>query len=120
MMVLVDTSVWIDHFRTSNDELVHLLNAGSVVCHPLIIGELACGRLQNRQEIFSLLHALPRAAMITHREVLFFIEQHSIMGKGIGIVDIHILASAKYMGIPVHTQDRRLASVAGELGLNPN
>lgn len=111
-MVLVDTSVWVSHFRETHDGLVELLNNGEVVCHPFIIGELACGNLQNRTEIISLLEALPTALVVEHQEILSFIEVRRVMGKGLGYVDIHILAAALLTGIPLWTLDRSLDKVA--------
>jgi predicted nucleic acid-binding protein len=100
-MVLVDSSVWIDHFRNGNDQLVELLNEGDVFCHPFIIGELACDNIKNRQEILSALQALPQSALIEHHEIMIFIEKNQIMGKGLGYVDMAILASCLVTGIPL-------------------
>lgn len=111
-MVLVDTSVWVSHFRETHDGLVELLNNGEVVCHPFIIGELACGNLQNRTEIISLLEALPTALVVEHQEILSSIEVRRAMGKGLGYVNIHILAAALLTGIPLWTLDRSLDKVA--------
>ena len=101
MMVLVDTSVWINHLRNSDRHLEKLLFNGEVVCHPHIIGELACGNIKNRQEIISLLQALPQAPLVNFEEYLFFIEQNQLHGKGIGFVDIHLLASAQLKQLPL-------------------
>lgn len=115
-MVLVDTSVWVSHFRKTESQLVELLNRGRVLCHPFIVGELACGNLRNRKLILSLLQDLPMAAMVEHPEVLAFIETQGTMGKGLGYVDVHILASSRITGVPVWTLDRKLDNVAGTLG----
>ncbi|RMF89301.1 MAG: type II toxin-antitoxin system VapC family toxin [Nitrospinota bacterium] len=116
-MVLVDTSVWISHLREGNRRLAHLLEAGFVLCHPCIIGELACGNLQHRKEILSLLQALPMAIEATHAEAMECIERQKLMGKGLGYIDIHLLASAMLTGVPLWTLDRRLSRVALALGI---
>ena len=116
-MVLVDTSVWINHLRNNDPQLEKLLFDGSVVCHPHIIGELACGNIKNRQEIISLLQALPQISLVDFKEFLYFIEQNQLHGKGIGFVDIHLLASAKLDRIPLWTADKRLQSASVELDL---
>ena len=92
-MVLVDTSVWIDHFRKKGRRLSDLLEQEEVLLHSFVIGELACGNLQNRKEIISLLHALPLATKADDDEVLIFLERHAIMGRGVGLIDVHLLAS---------------------------
>ena len=116
-MVLVDTSVWVSHFRRTNSRLEYLLSEGSVHCHPLVIGELACGNLRNRNEIFSLLQELPAAVTATEEDVFIYIERHRLMGKGLGIVDIHLLASASLSGLTVWTEDRVMNRIARELKL---
>ena len=103
-MVLVDTSVWVNHFREGLPVLQKLLAAGRVMCHPFIIGELACGNLRNRDEILSLLHQLPMATAAAHEEVLEFIERNHLMGKGLGYVDIHLTASALLTDVPLWTE----------------
>jgi predicted nucleic acid-binding protein len=115
-MVLVDTSVWRRHFRESDPNLVRLLEAGEVLCHPFIVGELACGNLKNRREILSLLELLPLAVQAKHREVLKFIEQNRLMGKGLGYIDVHLLASAVLTGIPLWTLDKKLHEANEGLG----
>lgn len=111
-MVLADTSVWITHFRSGNPRLKSLLADGKVACHPFIVGELACGLLQNREEILSLLQTLPAATQAEHEEVLRLIEMHRLMGLGLGYVDVHLLASALLSGIPLWTEDRQLRKAA--------
>lgn len=112
-MILVDTSIWIDHLRAGEPRLAELLNAGRVVAHPLVIGELACGNLKNRKAVLSLLQDLPAAPIATDEEVLFFIERHGLMGKGIGYVDAHLLSAVSMMGAGrLWTRDRRLGAVA--------
>ena len=117
-MVLVDTSVWVSHFRETQIDLVRLLNDGEVACHPFIAGELACGNLRNRTIILSLLEALPMAATVEHGEVLAFIESHKLMEKGLGYIDIHLLASAVLSQLPLWTLDKRLEQAADILHHN--
>lgn len=116
-MVLVDTSVWVSHLRKGNTGLETLLNDGDVICHPFIVGELACGNLKNRSEILSLLRALPIATQAEHEEVMQFIENYRLMGKGLGYIDMHLLASALLTKVPLWTLDRKLKWVSLELGL---
>jgi predicted nucleic acid-binding protein len=116
-MVLVDTSIWISHLRDGHPGLKELLFEGKVVCHPFIIGELACGNLQNRREILTLFKALPMAIQAEHEEVLRFIETHKLMGMGLGYIDVHILASALLTGVSVWTQDNPLKKAADNLDL---
>ena len=116
-MVLVDTSVWVAHFRNGESGLESLLSDGHVVCHPCIIGELACGNLKNRSEILSLLHALPSAIHAEHEEVMHFIENNRLMGKGLGYIDMHLLVSAILSNLRLWTLDKKLNRVSLELGL---
>jgi predicted nucleic acid-binding protein len=111
-MILVDTSVWVEHLRSGTIGLEALLNDGQVVCHPFIIGELACGNLKNRTEILSLLQDLPVASSADDDEVIQFIEDHKLMGKGLGYIDIHLLMSALLARIPLWTIDKRLHEVS--------
>lgn len=91
-MILVDTPVWVDHWRKIDRGLAALLTASSVLMHPLVIGELACGNLRKRDQILALLKDLPRIAVATDDEVLFFIERQTLMARGLGYVDVHLLA----------------------------
>ena len=116
-MVLVDTSVWVAHFRAGDMNLEALLNKGHVSCHPFIVGELACGNLTNRSEIFSLLQTLPMATVVEHEEVMQFIENYSLMGKGLGYIDMHLLASAILSKVLLWTLDKKLHQVSLKLGL---
>jgi hypothetical protein len=100
-----------------NSHLATLLNNGEVVCHPFVVGELACGNMKNRKEILSLLQALPMAEMAEHQEVLHFIEYNQLMGKGLGYVDVHLLASALLTKIPLWTSDKKLKAASAELDL---
>jgi hypothetical protein len=116
-LVLVDTSVWVEHLRSGNIGLESLLNEGHVVCHLFIVGELACGNLSNRSEILSLLQALPLANHAEHEEVMQLIENYSLMGKGIGYIDMHLIASAILTKVPIWTLDKKLREVSSKLGL---
>jgi predicted nucleic acid-binding protein len=117
-MVLVDTSVWIDHFRQGHPELKELLNNAQVVCHPFVVGELACGGLKKRAEILSLLQSLPMARLAEHSEVLRLIESRKLMNLGLGYIDIHLLASTILTGVPIWTLDKKLDHAADELGVS--
>jgi predicted nucleic acid-binding protein len=114
-MVLVDTSVWVSHFRQAHRGLVSLLNDGEVACHPYIVGELACGNLKNRTTILTLLEALPMAIAVEHHEALTFIESRVLMGKGLGYIYIHLLASCILTGLPIWTFDKKLEQIADTL-----
>lgn len=116
-MVLVDTSLWVAHLRNGNIGLETLLKEGKVVCHPFIVGELACGNLKNRVEILSLLQTLPMAIQGDHEEVMRFIEDHTLMGKGLGYIDIHLIVSAKVTDIPLWTADKKLNEISLKLGI---
>jgi predicted nucleic acid-binding protein len=117
-MVLVDTSIWVSHFRKGNPHLALLLSNGEVACHPFVLGELACGNIRNREEILSLLQALPMAETAGHNEILHFIEHNQLMGKGLGYIDVHLLASAMLTKIPLWTSDRSLKAASSELGVS--
>lgn len=117
-MILVDTSVWVDHLRAGVPALVGLLHDSRVVMHPFVLGELACGTIKNRREVLYLLSKLPAAPTVTDGEALAFIESRVLMGRGIGYVDVHLLASAALAGtVRLWTRDRRLAAVAADLDL---
>lgn len=117
MICLVDTSIWIEHFRSNHEYLRELLDADEVLTHDLIIGELACGHLQQRQAILNLLDTLPRVEKATHKEVLYLIEQKKLMGLGLGIVDFHLLTCAKISQIKLFTADKRLQNAANLLNI---
>lgn len=116
-MILVDTSVWVDHLRWGLPRLATRLQKGEVLIHPWVMGELACGHLRHRRQVLSLLQGLPAAVVASDEEVLLLIERDQLMGRGIGYVDVHLLASARLSRCHLWTQDRRLAAVAGEQGL---
>jgi predicted nucleic acid-binding protein len=114
-MILVDTSVWVDHLRKGNDALRERLLKDEVACHPMVIGELACGNLKHRKELLALLHALPAVERVSDDEILFFIEQHRLSGRGLGLVDIHLLASCAISQTSLWTLDGRLQQAAAAL-----
>jgi len=117
-MILVDTSVWIDHLRQGDPSLFTVLEAGRVLMHPFVVGELACGNLNRRAEVLMLLRELPPAPFATDDEALEFVERRGLMGRGIGYVDVHLLASVALAGgARLWTRDKRLAAVASELAL---
>ncbi len=116
-MILADTSVWIHHLRQGNDRLADLLSDGQVLCHPFIIGELACGNLKNRAEVLLLLGRLPRAVPATQDEALTLIEARRLMGRGLGWVDAHLLGAVVLQGFGLWTLDRRLELAAKALGV---
>jgi predicted nucleic acid-binding protein len=116
-MILVDTSVWIEHLRARNDRLRDLLFAEQVLCHPFIIGELACGTLRRRGEILSLLKALPESKLLEHEEVLNFLDARRLYGRGIGWVDAHLLASTLLTGCALWTFDKPLRRAAAALNI---
>jgi predicted nucleic acid-binding protein len=117
-LILVDTSVWIDHLRADNAALKRLLNAGRVLMHPFIIGELALGRMRQRETILAALSDLPHAELATDPEVLGFIDREALFGRGIGYVGAHLLASVRLTaGAQLWTRDARLRDVGEELGL---
>ena len=119
MIVLVDTSVWVDHLRRGNDLLAALLERGAVLCHPAVIGELACGGLRNRKTVLGLLLDLPRAPEATFDEALALLERHTLHGAGLGWIDVHLLASA-LLSSPLWTLDRKLDRAAKRLGCRWN
>ena len=117
-MVLVDTSIWVEHLHKGNRQLEQLLVDAEVLCHPFIIGELACGSIKNRKEILSLLKSLPSAPVPEFDELMFFIDENQMMGIGIGFVDVHLLASAQLSESFLWTADKKLNSAAIKLSLN--
>jgi len=117
-MVLVDTSVWVEHLRRGEAGLASLLEAAKVLCHPFIAGELACGHLRRRAEILGLLAALPSVGEATHDEVMHFVERHRLQGKGLGFIDMHLLASCALSKRSLWTLDARLARAAAQVGIN--
>ena len=117
-MVLVDTSVWVDHFRQGDHRLGQLLQQGLVSIHPMVIGELACGHMHNRSQVLELLRNLPSSATASEEEALYFLEKHSLMGKGVGWVDMHLLAGCTLTpNCQLWTRDKRLHGIALALRL---
>jgi hypothetical protein len=118
-VILVDTSVWIDHLRRGNARLASLLGDGVVLSHPFVIGEIACGALRQRATVPSLLAELPRVTTATHPEILAFIEARHLMGRGLGYVDVHLLAAASLDRVRLWTLDKRLDAAARALRVAP-
>jgi predicted nucleic acid-binding protein len=116
-MILVDTSVWIEHFQAGNDRLKGLLLDEQVLCHPFVVGELGCGTLQKRNEILSMLKALPEVHLLEHEEVMSFIEARRLYGHGIGWVDAHLLASTLLTRCAIWTFDKPLRRAAAALNV---
>jgi predicted nucleic acid-binding protein len=117
-VILVDTSVWVDHLRSSDKTLADLLDRGRVLSHPFVIGELALGNLRRRDLVLGALSDLPQATVATDDEVMHFIHRHTLFGLGVGYIDAHLLAAvALTAGSTLWTRDKRLQSVAEQLGL---
>ncbi len=117
-MILVDTSIWVDHLNKSDDNLIKLLNSGRVCIHPFIIGELSCGNISNRSEILVLLNALPRVEPAFEDEVFTLIENKYLYGIGLGFVDVHLLASALVHNVKIWTRDKTLKKAAKKLNIH--
>jgi predicted nucleic acid-binding protein len=116
-VILADTSIWVDHLRRGSTDLARLLEEAAILVHPFVLGELACGNLRNRSKILDLLSGLPAAVIASDPEVLHFIEERRLAGKGIGWIDAHLLAStALTAGSRLWTRDRRLATIAEHFG----
>src|SRR5687767_5859482 len=116
-MILVDTSIWVDHLRSSSKHLGHLLQEDLVLAHPFVIGELALSGLSNRDEILQLIGALPRATEATHEEVMAAVQRWSLDGRGIGWIDTHLLAAALISDAQLWTADKRLRAVCSDAGI---
>lgn len=118
-LALVDTSVWVDFLRSGDSQLTGLLEANRVCMHSMIVGELACGNLRQRKELLMLWNNLSRVIEASHQEALFFLEQNRLMGRGIGYIDLHLLASvALSPDSRLWTRDKRLQKIAAELKLS--
>jgi predicted nucleic acid-binding protein len=115
--VLVDTSVWIDHLRRPEPRLIALLDTNDVELHPFVIGELACGQLKRRTEILALLRQLPLVPTVNHEEALGLVEAHRLYGRGVGWIDVHLLASALLFHTRFWTRDGPAAAAARDLGI---
>ena len=117
MKVLVDTSVWVGHFKQRDQQLVALLQAGLVTCHPYVVLEVACGSPPRRRDVIDMLRELESAQVATVDELLAFIQQRALFGRGCGYVDVSLLASALLSDQTLlWTLDKRLGAVAAELG----
>lgn len=116
-MILVDTSVWIDHLKKEENHLVILLNNGLAMTHPMVVGELACGNLNNRGAILTMLKNLPQASVAPDDQVLRFIERNRLMGHGINYIDFHLLVATAFKETELWTRDKRLMDVATQLNL---
>jgi len=116
-MILVDTSVWVNHLRAGSPRLVSFLQESLVLTHSAVIGELACGMLKNRSEILALLQSLPKAQIADDHEVLHLLETQKLYGAGLGWVDCHLLASAQLTGCGLWTADGALLKAASKLHL---
>jgi predicted nucleic acid-binding protein len=116
-VILVDTSIWVDHLRRGDSRLAALLEAAQVVCHPFVIGELALGHLQHRAKVLGLLANLPQTMPAAHEEVLRFVGEHALEGTGLGWVDVHLLCSTARDRLQFWTRDRQLAVATARLGL---
>lgn len=116
-MILVDTSIWVDHFHAADARLGALLEDGQVLCHAFVVGELACGNLRRRAEVLALLGALPQIPAMVSEDVIRFVDAHRLMGRGLGWVDVHLLASAYASRERLWTRDRRLREAAQRLGV---
>lgn len=120
-MILVDTSIWVDHLRAGNPALEALLDSGEVLVHPFVTGELALSNLRQRQLVLGILRELPQASVATDLEVLLFLDRHRLFGCGIGYVDVHLLAAARLSETALlWTRDRRLRQVAASLDIAPD
>ena len=118
-MILVDTSVWIDHLHQHNADLAACLHRNDVITHPMIVGELALGSLARRQEVLALLGNLPSAARASDQEVLVFIAADSLWSRGLSLIDAHLLAATRVMpGTRLWTHDKRLLAAAIDIGLS--
>lgn len=117
-MILVDTTVWVDHLRAGDKKLAELLDAGAVAVHPFVIGEIALGHLNPRGTVLQMLSQLPALAAVTDTEAMAYIESRKLAGLGIGYIDVHLLAAVQLVaGTTLWTRDKRLRAVAGKLGL---
>jgi predicted nucleic acid-binding protein len=117
-VILADTSVWVDHLRVADKTLMRQLNAGMILGHPFVMGEIALGNLQRREVILGALSDLPQASVATDAEVLSFVDRHALLGRGVGYVDVHLLAAVQLTaGARLWTHDKRLQGVAEQMGL---
>ena len=115
--MLVDTSVWIDHFRRSHPALVTALDRGDVECHEFVLGELACGSLPRRDEVLTLMRTLPRIAAVSHDEAMALVAERRLWARGLGWIEVNLLAATLVGGVRLWTLDRRLGKVAQDFGV---
>ena len=115
MSVLIDTSVWIDHLKRGDSVLKKLLEQGLASIHPFVIGELACGSIRNRNEVMGLLSGLPMVAKADDEEILLFITSGKLHGRGLGLIDVHLLAACRLNHCKLWTRDKRLLAAAKAL-----
>lgn len=116
-MILVDTSVWVDHLRHSEPHLIELLRDGTVLTHPLVTEELACGNLSRRERFLQLMKALPKSPSASHSELLHLVGKHKLFDTGLGAVDAHLIASTMLSNAELWSKDRPLRREADKLGL---
>ena len=117
-MILVDTSVWIDHLLSPEAHLRELLDAREVLVHAMVVGEISCGRLRNREEVLRRLSELPAVDECEHAEVRLMIERRGLMGRGISFIDAHLLCSVLcHRGTVIWTRDQRLRRIADDFGV---
>lgn len=114
-MILVDTSVWVDHLSRGVPAMASLLDGETVLMHPFVIGELACGDIRSRREVLQLLSTLPAAPVATEGEALAMIERHKMMGRGLGYIDVHLLTSVVLCGCRIWSRDKQLVAAATDL-----
>lgn len=119
MILLVDTSIWVDHFRARNSILEEALEDGLVITHEFVIGELACGLMQDRDEVLRTFESLPRASILSHSEFLYFLNANTLQGTGLNFVDIHLLASASLNpGVELWTRDQKLQRASSGISVH--
>jgi predicted nucleic acid-binding protein len=117
LSVLVDTSIWVHHLSRGNSELAQLLETEDVLCHPFVIGELACGSMRNREEVLGLLATLPQTLVADHDELVNLVQKHHLYGLGLGWIDVHLLGSGLLSSCKLWTLDKALGETARRLGI---
>ena len=117
MSILADSSVWIEHFRKGSQAMVRRLEAGEIVIHPFVAGELACGSLRNRAQILTWLTHLPSVGVVSDAEAMRFVEARRLFSRGLGWVDVHLLAGCLLTGVRLWTLDKALRDCAREMGV---
>jgi predicted nucleic acid-binding protein len=117
-VILVDSSIWIEHLRRESATVSLLLSAGQILAHPFVIGEVAVGNLRNRRQILNSFRDLPAAVVASDEEVLEFIDRYLLAGRGLGYIDVHLLVAARLSGAGLWTADKRLEASAELLSLS--